>query len=1047
MESKITEIMKNMEILYENIFNLLKANQQLDSQNVDTIEVTLKKLDGTSEIVEVKSFQYLKKEIERISSNFNNIINENNTSYFLNSDGSLTKYLRTTFANAERIEVNGGITFDNQCNPDYTSLISDFIYPTVKLPIFITSAIKGNVICRSYIITEGWDNIADNITYLAFKNLIQNADIIANNEIVRELTPEKTQITYYGKFKATSVNYDSNTNQYTVVFDTVKYGGLNVNGNNINLVVNDEIISATTMSKYRILNINTYNNTVVLVPIEGINETINVNDFLYYDQLVDNDIFKIGIPVKPNQQIVVFLSTINDGIISYPSDCLKLDTSTYTINYNNDTYTIDEFFTNYVVNISDYLLNMVNENSVPNSLGIKPATPLIDTNNFKVIQINKHLNTGTSVDNINRFNTQKQEIQNKIQEKENTISELNNGLISGIYTTITEKNKAQNDIVTLYSDINILNQQLLVLSRKIDDEANKASLKNTKPKYKIAGYWTIQNDIYSPSVGHQNIVKYDVWYRYLNQNTGNVETTTLKMSDGNNEISVVFTPWNKLDTESLTKVLDVNNRYVWATTQNNDVDNININQCLIPISNNESVEIKIRAISEAGYPLNPVKSEWSNIINIKFPDYLRENSTGNIITTNETDLKNSEFTSILDKKGLLTHITSQITENEKVYHHLAQYITSGLYTDEMKHIPLDVAIKTLRNDVNEMLTQSITMPTISVIAQNEEYFVYNNQELQLVLGSIRDIDTTLVSNHGKIFQENITIKITNKNQQPIELKSLFPLSTLMQDYSNLDSIYKLVPVICNSPLEQDTVQHQDLNQIIYFRTVDMSLIENNNLTKFFDTQTALTPISYTTGNISDITTNTVYDINGLDEIITDPTPNENLVQVLKAKLNRAITYNDMNIAKSYQRYISGNTTEWILNGKYQLSLEDGTDLKLPSFDIDGDPDYFLDDSDIVRSLTGVGSCGAILYPTISKNCFTNIGVNAMNSRRVKTTILHQNEYINIPLTFKYRPIDALGHIGGHTTRTTKESYTKALGVSMMINNAPFLFDIKCKFNL
>ena len=47
----------------------------------------------------------------------------------------------------------------------------------------------------------------------------------------------------------------------------------------------------------------------------------------------------------------------------------------------------------------------------------------------------------------------------------------------------------------------------------------------------------------------------------------------------------------------------------WKIENVADGSEININQIDIPITKGEKVEIKIRSISEAGYPDNPLKSD------------------------------------------------------------------------------------------------------------------------------------------------------------------------------------------------------------------------------------------------------------------------------------------------------------------------------------------------------------------------------------------------------------------------------------------------------
>jgi len=60
----------------------------------------------------------------------------------------------------------------------------------------------------------------------------------------------------------------------------------------------------------------------------------------------------------------------------------------------------------------------------------------------------------------------------------------------------------------------------------------------------------------------------------------------------------------------------------WKSENVADGSEININQIDIPITKGEKVEIKVRTISEAGYPDNPLKSDWSEPIIISFPSNL-----------------------------------------------------------------------------------------------------------------------------------------------------------------------------------------------------------------------------------------------------------------------------------------------------------------------------------------------------------------------------------------------------------------------------------------
>ena len=84
------------------------------------------------------------------------------------------------------------------------------------------------------------------------------------------------------------------------------------------------------------------------------------------------------------------------------------------VDFENNTYSLDEFFNKYVTNFYDYLYAIIKESTIPYSLGIKPENPVLDPVNFKVIQINRHLTTSKSAQEIEELNNQKEKIKNSL---------------------------------------------------------------------------------------------------------------------------------------------------------------------------------------------------------------------------------------------------------------------------------------------------------------------------------------------------------------------------------------------------------------------------------------------------------------------------------------------------------------------------------------------------------------------------------------------------------------------------------------------------------
>jgi hypothetical protein len=111
-----------------------------------------------------------------------------------------------------------------------------------------------------------------------------------------------------------------------------------------------------------------------------------------------------------------------------------------------------------------------------------------------------------------------------------------------------------------------------------------------------------------------------------------------------------------------------------------DGTQININQIDIPIRNGEKVQIKIRSISEAGYPYNPLKSDWSNSVIISFPDDLTtDDSVTTILETVRNDMTAVVLQETMTAAGVYTHLADS---NSTFKHSAANIEYTEVVTDE-----------------------------------------------------------------------------------------------------------------------------------------------------------------------------------------------------------------------------------------------------------------------------------------------------------------------------------------------------------------------------
>ena len=159
-----------------------------------------------------------------------------------------------------------------------------------------------------------------------------------------------------------------------------------------------------------------------------------------------------------------------------------------------------------------------------------------------------------------------------------------------------------------------------------------------KPKYRDRGFWEIPDSKISPSSGEQKIIRFKIRYRYLSDSGNTNRESEMTYGSGTGVKTGKFSNWTEVYSNTRERV-KTRTGYEWAAVDTSDPDAVNINQLDIPIQNGEQVEIQVKSISEAGWPANPLESEWSQPIVISFNDFpeLAENDLTELIEQNNID--------------------------------------------------------------------------------------------------------------------------------------------------------------------------------------------------------------------------------------------------------------------------------------------------------------------------------------------------------------------------------------------------------------------------
>lgn len=1031
MKTSLDKTLTNIEWNYENICRLLIGFQQATSTKNNNVEVMLIDKEGNENTYNINSFQNVLSELQRIDNNFKSLINSDNISYIVNADGSMNQITKTSFINAyyfDNITVN-----QNDLIIDRNSIIKNFVFPNVKLPI--TIKIDNNpfnqINALMFDIEEGYNKIKENITLLELKYLISQGTVTLKSEDEITLSAQKEYIKYHGKFNIINVkpipNFD---NEYYLTLDKLVYSSINTLEQSIQLKTSNLLADKNGTSLYEINEIENNTKTIRVKRIKGIG-TLNVGiNQLNFNQEVKSTIddeIVVGVPIKPNSKYVIFIRTENQLNIGVPTEGIKINTETYKITYNEETMSLDVFFSKYVTNFSDYLVSLIKDTTIPYSLGIKPTRPNLTERNFNIVQINKHLTTSKSAVELEKVNDKKESIKNNIDFKKSEISKVQNEIDTVKYKTIEEKKYRQEKITELQNDINSLSQNFLNVTRDLNDNAVKAGLKNVKPKYKLIGFWEIQKPIISPSTKPQNIIGYEIQYRYLSKNIDTIESTTMKMYDSkSNEITVAVSPWNSMYSKTLNKAINLDGTTSWQEPKMESVDDININQCSISISEGESIEVKVRAISEAGYPISPINSEWSNILRYDFPQNLTDESLFTLVENNNDDLKIAELNNILRQSGIIKHMLGEVIEAEKTYSHKAEDITSGFYSPEMSNIPLHIALRNMRTDIDILMKKELqeTVKVSVIDFKNEEYNVINNSTLEINGGNYNEqFNLVDKSKYGSIIRKQGFIKIRNNSQLPIELKSLVP-----GNYANIDQTN--APTYYNVPIKFGTEDlKQAPKQIIYFRNIDISGL--TDVAAFQLIKQRLAP-----------TTNTPLSTD-INETVTIE-ENKNLIYIdndsVKTCALNNNSQNNFNIfTKEHPLYVK-NEIE-LLKQEFERLKVYTQNLKDQFYqdEYSNNIEFLGFNNNDIYSV-GKNTCGAWLYPVITNPA--TIMVSGNNS--ISSLIIQKETELLIPFVYEYRMIDRIGNVDGDTEKTINDDleYTKKIGIDMLINNNTFKFDIQ-----
>ena len=574
------------------------------------------------------------------------------------------------------------------------------------------------------------------------------------------------------------------------------------------LSIGDQLITFDGCGKMEITEIHSNTNTIVVRVMNGdFLNLIGVNEYDYSKGIsdlskikffspvdFDNDKY-INIPLEEDRYVFVAIAPLNDRMnIQAPwGTGVMMDTTELK---NVDGLSFGEYYSKNVQNIGDILFEITSmmTNSLTKFTGeefkkMSEAKPSINTNDISVLHINKHLNNSTTVKNIRTLYSQKKRYNAELEEVQTKINEINKhlstvsfddtyNLRAAYVAQLSEYNNKKNELVT--SITKVINE--------ISTNVNEAEIPIENAKYRIRGFFDYEEFINKSGLyylkDHINGIK--VQYRYKTVNSEQGTATTLTKG-------FIFSDWNNMNSFISQKEPSYDSKYSFALPANNNTKNEpSFNQIDIPISQGETVDIRLKVVYDFGYPFVETTSDWSDIVNIKFPDeFLKDVKILDIISENNNDIETNRFLNIIEGEGIPSHMNDKLIDQDKTYFHNPDNIASGFFTNERRMIPLKDKLLTMDNILtrlqDEILGSSTESLSVSIINGDMINNIYAWQTNNVVVqpydtfkGTSTEKDN-LISNGTYNYDEKtgivstiLNLSIMNNSDHTVKLFSMFP---------------------------------------------------------------------------------------------------------------------------------------------------------------------------------------------------------------------------------------------------------------------------------
>ena len=1126
--NSISQIIRQfLEMNQNSLENYEKISEAITTDK-KTVSLDLFDEQGNLKTVQVPAFGYLKREIERLDTNFKSLSGIGNADASVRmADGTFRKIQKSKLKAPAKSVTN--VETPREFIATTNNFFESFLNPLLQVRVGVNGQIPTGtekIKVRRYLVdssdalsAEWFDDNASGLDNLEINTTISQLETAGVKYILDEevIDAPIRSSQYSGAFNVIKVR----TAQRNIVVDSVSQtksvklyslDKLSYNDSEKSmdetesLKVNDELLvnSGNNSTKYRVVSINSDTLEVELLLLEGY-ESIKVgaNQLKIYKGKEAYD--SINIAVGFDERVIAFIKPVDpesniEAEIWSPGTAFYTNSLTITRD-NGEVQTLANYYKEEVSDFGQFIKALKEDSIPPATVGVAPDAPQLDSSSFKVVQVNTHLTKNKAFQDVKKLDSNKISTKDKIARLDSDLSKKRADLSTKKYKSSVERDRDKNELTSLINERTAESKLYSSLVNEIKSVATDNSIQSIAPKYRVRGFFPMPTAKLAGDTVAQEVVQFKIQYRYLSSDGTPADINQIEVNQDGNSATGVFSNWIEMKSKARKRIKDeVTGKYIWATESIEDGQEVNINQIDIPVQPGETVEFRVKSLSEAGYPANPVESEWSPITRVEFPSGTQaDESVTNIVSDNSKEIAKVELIGELESAGMYIHMSDQFTVNEKFFAHESNSIASGFLTSEQSPISLFDKLVQMQNEINALKEQIAgTLGELAVKIQYEDgtvESVQNGTVKQIFAGYYTDNVADLQIKKGHIVTKTFKILLENEKATPLELisrlagdrKQAVYTSTANSNFgvngnqATVDSEvsddsfylsqgkYDQVPVLYQNTTaaefasqiylnEAPTQSAQLKGQFIYSRFKDIS--NSNTLYSVVDQDTADTSgaITYEYGMYDILSANISGGPVGDSFVWTGTwdSNNDPIVTSTSILSTANVSYNESILLHGDHPDING-----LSSPSYVSIYNDGANhVQSKSAKVNGiQTAYFYDLSEARTTkmafepndqyLLGGKSCGAYLF--MSPLSIDSISVDADNSSGKYIVKNGESNAVSIDVIFQYRMTDyggtstsGTGFIGGIQGQPISNlTYSKRIGLDVLDSESnKFSFDLE-----